>query len=76
MTMPLCQLPPGAAGRISSIAGSPDFRLRLRELGLGEAAEVRKVGGDGPFICLVNRTRLVLGRNVAQQIQVRPAFPG
>jgi len=72
MTMPLCQLPAGASGRVQSIAGPAEFSQRMREMGIGEAAVVRKLSGSGPFICLVNRTRLVLGHNVARLILVQP----
>lgn len=72
MTMPLCQLPAGAAGRVQSIAGPADFCQRVREMGIGETALVRKLGGSGPFICLVNQTRLILGHSVARQILVQP----
>jgi ferrous iron transport protein A len=72
MTFPLCQLPPGNMGRVHALTGDTDFCQRLRELGFGESAVVRKVGGTGPFLCVVNGARIALGHGAAAQIVVMP----
>ena len=68
--VPLCQLPPGAAARVHELKGEADFCQRAREMGFGESATVKKIGGSGPFVCLVNGTRIALGHSVAMQIIV------
>jgi ferrous iron transport protein A len=72
LTMPLCQLPAGSAGRVQALKGAAELCQRLRELGFGESAVVTKIGGSGPFLCMVNGARLALGHSVAAQILVTP----
>jgi Fe2+ transport system protein FeoA len=72
MTLSLSQLPCGVAGRIQALTGDSAFRQRIRELGLGECAHVTKIGGSGPFVCLVNGARFALNCAVAAQIIVAP----
>ena len=45
---------------------------RLRELGLGESAIVRKMGGSGPFLCQINGTRMAIAREAAASMLVEP----
>lgn len=52
------------------LKGEAGFRQRARELGFGEDATVKKIGGAGPFVCLVNGARIALGHSVAMQIIV------
>jgi ferrous iron transport protein A len=68
--LPLCQLPAGAQGCVRELVGDADFCQRVREMGFGESARVTKVGGSGPFICLVNRTRIALSHSAAMCIMV------
>ena len=68
--LPLCQLPAGALARVRELTGDPDFCQRVREMGFGEAAFVTKIGGQGPFICQVNSTRLALSHSAAMCIMV------
>jgi ferrous iron transport protein A len=68
--LPLCQLPAGALGRVRSLTGDADFCQRVREMGFGESAFVTKVGGNGPFICQVNGTRIALSHGAAMAILV------
>jgi ferrous iron transport protein A len=68
--LPLCQLPAGALGRVRELTGDVDFCQRVREMGVGEAAFVTKVGGSGPFICQVNGTRIALSHSAAMCIIV------
>ncbi len=69
---PLCQLPAGSIGRVRELTGNPDFCQRVREMGFGESAFVKKVGGSGPFICQVNGTRIALSHGAAMCILIEP----
>ena len=72
LTLPLCQLPAGSAGRVQALEGAAALCQRLRELGFGESAVVTKIGGHGPFLCSVNGARVALGHGAAAQILVTP----
>jgi ferrous iron transport protein A len=68
--LPLCQLPAGAMGRVRELTGNADFCQRVREMGFGESAFVTKVGGNGPFICQINGTRVALSHSAAMCVLV------
>ncbi|MBL9188008.1 MAG: ferrous iron transport protein A [Opitutaceae bacterium] len=68
--MLLCQLPAGAMGRVRELTGDAGFCQRVREMGFGESTFVTKVGGNGPFICQVNGTRIALSHAAASCIVV------
>jgi ferrous iron transport protein A len=68
--LPLCQLPAGTMGRVRELTGDFDLCQRVRELGFGESAFVKKVGGCGPFICQINGTRIALSHGAAMCIMV------
>jgi ferrous iron transport protein A len=68
--LPLCQLPAGAMGRVRELTGNADFCQRVREMGFGESAFVKKVGGNGPFICQINGTRIALSHSAAMCVLV------
>lgn len=70
--LPLCQLPAGRSGRVQALRGEAAFCQRVREMGFGERAFVTKVGGGGPFICVVNGCRLALNHDAASAILVEP----
>ncbi len=70
--LPLCQLPAGALGRVTELEGEGTFRQRVRELGFGESAEVKKVSGRSTIICQVNGTRIALSHDAARRILVAP----
>lgn len=72
VSLPLCQLPTGAKGRIHLITGDAGFCQRLRELGFGESALVTKIRGQGPILCQVNGARIALGHAAAAHIVVNP----
>ena len=72
VTLPLCQLPAGTSGRVCALSGEASFCQRVREMGFGERAFVTKVGGTGPFICVVNGCRLALSHDAAAQILIEP----
>ena len=67
---PLCQLKPGATGRICAINGDDSFTQRLREMGFGEAALVTKLFGHSTSLCQVNGTRIALNHGAAKSILV------
>ncbi len=69
---PLCQLAPGATGRVCELTGDEGFCQRVRELGFGEAALVTKISGNTTSLCLVNGTRLALNHHAAMSILVEP----
>ncbi len=68
--IPLCQLPPGAIGRICVLTGDEGFCQRVREMGFGEAALVTKISGRTTSLCLVNGTRIALNHRAAMSILV------
>jgi ferrous iron transport protein A len=70
--LPLCQLPAGESGRVCGLTGEVSFCQRIREMGFGERAFVTKIGGRGPFICVVNGCRLALSHEAAARILVEP----
>ena len=73
----LCQLPAGATGRVCELKGDDDFCQRVREMGFGEAALVKKVSGSTTSLCQVNGTRIALSHSAAMNILVEllPALP-
>ena len=71
--LPLCQLPAGSSGRVCALNGEAAFCQRVREMGFGERAFVTKIGGRGPFICVVNGCRLALSHDAAAAILVEPS---
>ena len=70
--IPLCQLAAGSMGRICVISGDEGFQQRLREMGFGEAALVRKISGSTTSLCQVNGTRIALNHDAARSILVEP----
>lgn len=74
--LPLCQLPAGQSGRVSALTGEAAFCQRVREMGFGERAFVTKIGGQGPFICMVNGCRLALSHDAAASILIEPVSLG
>ncbi len=69
-SLPLCQLPAGALGRVCALTGDAEFCQRVREMGVGEATFVTKISGTGPFVCQVNGNRIALSHSAAMLIQV------
>jgi len=68
--LPLCQLAPGATGRICEIKGDEGFAQRLREMGFGEAALVTKISGSSTSLCQVKGTRIALNHGAAMSVLV------
>jgi ferrous iron transport protein A len=63
---------PGTLGRICELTGDGPFRQRVREMGFGESAVVRKVSGRATVICEINGQRIALNHGAASQILVEP----
>jgi len=69
-TLPLCQLPAHATGRVRELKGDAAFCQRVREMGFGESTYVTKVSGQRTILCQVNGTRIALSHDAARQILV------
>jgi ferrous iron transport protein A len=74
-SLPLCQLPARAMGRVCELKGDSEFCQRVREMGFGEAAFVTKVSGNRTILCQVNGTRIALSHGAASQIMVERVGP-
>ncbi len=56
--------------RVIRISSSSPASLRLKELGLCEAAEIRKLVDGNALICSIQGTRLAIGRSLGTHIEV------
>jgi len=74
-------LPPGhsltgadskARGRVTQLAGGHELHARLAGMGIipGVTIEVVRNDGRGPMVIAVNRTRIVLGRGMAEKVLI------
>ncbi len=72
MTMSLCELPCGILCRVATLCGEASLCQRLRELGLGESAIIKKMSGAGPFLCQINGNRMAIAREAAASMLVQP----
>jgi len=72
-TVPLCQLPARAMGKIRELRGDAEFCQRIREMGFGEASYVTKVAGTRTVLCQLNGMRIALSHDAASQIIVEYA---
>ncbi|MBP6507051.1 MAG: ferrous iron transport protein A [Opitutaceae bacterium] len=70
LSIPLCQLPAGATGRVCTLKGDENFCQRVREMGFGESTFVTKVSGNTTILCQVNGTRIALSHAAARNILV------
>ena len=70
--MPLALVPEGAKAVLRRIQGGRALRGHLSAMGLIPGAEVTVLrnGGHGPFVVVVNATRICIGRGMAMQIEV------
>lgn len=68
--VPLCQMTPGALGRVRELVGPEDFCQRVREMGLGESTFVTKVSGEVTVLCQVEGNRIALSHRAAKGILV------
>ncbi len=60
LIVPLEMMSTGEQGRISALDGSPEFVVRLEEMGLREGVLVRMVRSGSPCILAVNDHRFSL----------------
>lgn len=71
----LSELQVGEAGRVAAVAGAPEVRQRLLEMGLTPGVAVRVIGvaplGD-PVELLVRGYRLSLRRSEASAVTIEP----
>ncbi|WP_221031617.1 FeoA family protein [Actomonas aquatica] len=68
--LPLCQLGAGESGLVCELQGEGTFKQRVRELGFGESATVKKISGRSTIICQVNGTRIALSHDAARRILI------
>ena len=70
--MPLTNIGEGHRAVLRAVAGGRQIRSRLAALGLlpGTELEVIQNSGRGPFVVAVRGSRIVIGRGMAEQIQV------
>ena len=66
----LCEARVGVKLRIRGLQGSEKECHRLREMGVCELRDIKKLTNGGNMICNVCGTRLALSRNLAQSIMV------
>jgi ferrous iron transport protein A len=60
LIVPLELMSSGEQGRVCTLDGSPEFVVRLEEMGLREGARVRMVRTGSPCILAINDHRLSL----------------
>lgn len=62
----------GQSFRISHICPDCPHCIRLRELGFHDRTLVRKIADGAAIICLVMGTRVALGRELCDHVEVEP----
>jgi ferrous iron transport protein A len=60
LVVPLEMMTTGEQGRVCTLDGSPEFVVRLEEMGLREGVSVRMVRSGSPCILAVNDHRFSL----------------
>ncbi len=73
--MILTQARPGDRVAIRRIKGGGGFLHRLAGMGLLPGREVSIIRNRGPVIVQLNRERFVVGRGMADRIEVEPLAP-
>lgn len=68
----LCSAKCGQRLRIMALVACAEDCLRLRELGLCEHTEVRKLSDGAAILCSVYGVRLALGRDLGARVLVEP----
>ena len=71
--MPLAMMKPGSSARVAAIRAGRGLCNRLASMGLIPGVEVEVVSNTyrGPVVVAVRDTRLVLGRGMAQAIEMK-----
>ena len=73
---PLSHVKAGTVVCIKELAGTPEDRDRLRELGFGEKQIVKLLSHQSNLICQVCNARLGISEKLADTILVEPVHPG
>ena len=70
--MPLAVVPEGARVTVIELAGGPEMRRRMADLGIipGGVLRIVRSGCRGPVVVMVGGSRLALGHEVARRILV------
>jgi len=70
--IPLVLLSRGETARIARIHGGQGVRKRLFDIGIapGKKIEIAHGWGKGPLVVMVDETRIMLGRGMANKIYV------
>lgn len=71
--LPLLMISPGKEVILVSLGAGLNFRRRLTDMGLAEGVRFKVLHSQGQCIILVGKTRLAIGRGMAQKILVREA---
>ena len=69
---PLSRVKAGTVVCIKQLAASPEIRVRLREMGLGEKQIVKLLSCQSSIICQVCNARLGISQELAESILVQP----
>jgi Fe2+ transport system protein FeoA len=73
-TRPLSAVENGERVRLVRVEAGRDLNRRLASMGFVPDVEIPVVSNShpGPFVVIVKDVKLVLGRGVAQKVQVKP----
>ena len=69
---PLSRVKAGTVVCIKELAGSPEIRVRLREMGFGEKQIIKLLSRQTNLICQVCNARLGISEQLAETILVEP----
>jgi Fe2+ transport system protein FeoA len=69
---PLSRVKAGTVVCIKQLAGAPEIRVRLREMGFGEKQIVKLLSHQTSLICQVCNARLGISEQLADTIMVEP----
>jgi Fe2+ transport system protein FeoA len=73
---PLTHVKAGTVVCVKQLAGAPEIRVRLRELGFGEKQIVKLLSRQTNLICQVCNARLGISEKLAETILVEPIHTG
>jgi Fe2+ transport system protein FeoA len=73
---PLSTVKAGTVVCIKELAGAPEIRVRLREMGFGEKQIVKLLSRQSNLICQVCNARLGISEKLAETILVEPLHAG
>ena len=73
---PLSHVKAGTVVCIKELAGAPEIRVRMREMGFGEKQIVKLLSKQSNLICQVCNARLGISEQLADTILVEPLHAG